>query len=261
MALNQYIVRTDGLFGIALDSDVVALRRSYVNSQLMQIIDGLKVLDSKVPPNVESLDRANDLFKEVKPMLHWPECDQFLKGKAVRLHDTYLNQRKDIGKRKTTDPLTQSPPKPASHTPPRKPPPPPPPPQTVPFHIPYEHPVPNFIVALPGAPPPPPPPPPPPAKSAQSAMSPKTTPNVQTKGGAHSKEQAPLNFDSELAKRLLRQRNAVNGPDSSSLGRVRAPPVRIQENIPPVNMIGQDAATSKHQRPAIVDEEQQDWSD
>jgi hypothetical protein len=141
----------------------------------MQIIDGLKVLDSNVSPNVESLERlerANALFKEVKPMLHLPECDQFLKATAFRLHETYLNQRKDIGKRNTTDPLTQSPPKQASHTPPRKPPLPTPDYQTTPpdqplpdFHQPYlppvqnAQPVQNFLVTLPGALPGAPPPP------------------------------------------------------------------------------------------------------
>ena len=273
MTSNQYIVRTDGLFGIALDSDVIALRRSYVNSQLGQIIYGLKVLDSNVPPNVESLERAHELFKEVKPMLHWPECDQILKAQAVRLHETYLTQRKDIVKRKTTSPPTQEPNR-ASQTPPRKPPPPKPASHIkpldlprVPFHIPYVHPQENAYSIPPPPPPPPassayfvPPPPPPPPPPAQPAMALKTAPNVPTKVGAHSKKPAPMNFDSELAKRLERQRNAVDGPDSSSLGRVRAPTVRRQENTPLVKLIGQDAATSKHQRQAILDEEP-DWSD
>jgi hypothetical protein len=275
MVLNEYIVRTDGLFGIALDSDVIALRRSYVNSQLGQIIYGLKVLDSNVPPNVESLEIAHELFKEVKPMLHWPECDQFLKAQAVRLHETYLTQRKDIVKRKTTDPLTQSSSKPASNTPPLKPPPPKPASHIkpldlprVPFHIPYVHPQENAYSIPPPPPPPPasnayfvPPPPPPPPPPAQPAMALKTAPNVPTKVGAHSKEPASLNFDSELKKVLGQIRKGVSGTDSKDSSRVRAPPVRIQENIPPVNLIGQDASTSKHQRPAIVDEEQQDWSD
>ena len=267
MALNQYIVRTDGLFGIALDSDVVALRRSYVNSQLGQIIYGLKVLDSNVPLNVESLDRANELFKEVKPMLHWPECDQFLKAQAVRLHETYLTQRKDIVKRKTTDPLTQSSSKPASNTPPLKPPPPKPASHIkpldlprVPFHIPYVHPQENAYSIPPPPPPPPasnayfvpppPPPPPPPAKTAQNVVAPKTEPSVP----------APLKFDSELKAKLAIIRDAVDGTDSSSVGRVFKPQVITQGHTPPVKMMGQDISTSRHQSPAIVHEEQ-NWSD
>jgi hypothetical protein len=275
MALNQYIVRTDGLFGIALDSDVVALRRSYVNSQLGQIIYGLKVLDSNVPPNVESLDRANELFKEVKPMLHWPECDQILKAQAVRLHETYLTQRKDIVKRKTTDPLTQSSSKPASNTPPLKPPPPKPASHIKPldlprvsFHIPYVHPQENAYSIPPPPPPPPasnayfvpppPPPPPPPAKTAQNVVAPKTEASVPKRGGVRSNEPAQLNHEDELKATLARRRSGINGPDSLYSGRVFKPQVITQGPTPPVKLMGQDIATSRHQSQAIVDEEQ-DW--
>jgi len=54
----------------------------------------------------------------------------------------------------------------------------------------------------------------------------KTAPNVPTNGGAHSKKQAPLNFDSEL-KKVLGQifGKSVSGTDSKDSSRVQAPPV------------------------------------
>ena len=278
MALNQYIVRTDGLFGITWDRDTSAdlqtLRRSYLDSQLTQIIHGLKALDFEnleLDANRESWKMYSVLYEQVQHMLGPGQCDENLMKTAARLYLLCLERVSDskrILRNETPNlpPPPKLPPKPPQKPPPPKPPPPPmsdyqttPPDQPRPdFHIPYSPPVQKFIVALPGAPPPPPPPPPPPAKTAQNVVAPKTEPSVPTRGGARSKEPAPLKFDSELKAKLALIRPGINGPDSLYSGRVFKPQVITQGPTPPVKLMGQDIATSRHQSQAIVDEEQ-DW--
>ncbi len=293
MALNQYIVRTDGLFGIKWDRDTSAdlqtLRQSYLDSQLTQIIHGLKALDGEnleLYANIESGKMYRSLYEKVQPMLITGQCDEKLMTEEAGLYLLFLKQVSESSKRLRDEtsnlpPPPQKPPPPPPKSPPPKSPPPkpkppppkpkPPPPmsdyQTTPpdqprmdFYIPYSPPPPKYIVALPGAPPgaPPPPPPPPPAKTAQNVVPPKTEPIVPTRRDARSKEPAPLTFDSELANRLLRRRNAVNGPDSSSSSRVFKPSVITQNSPPREKLMGEAVAVVKYKRPANDDTV---WSD
>ncbi len=298
MALNQYIVRTDGWFGITWDKDTSAdlqtLRRSYLDSQLTQIIHGLKALDGEnleLDANRESWKMYSVLYEQVQHMLGPGQCDENLMKTAARLYLLCLERVSDSKRILRNETPNLPPPPKLPPKPPQKPPPPKPPPkpdyQTTPpdqprpdFHIPYSPPAPNFIVALPGGPPPPPPPPPPPAQPVQPASKEpaplnhqdelkaqlnhhdelKPPPPAKTARGARSKEPAPLKFDSELKAKLALIRPGINGPDSLYSGRVFKPQVITQGPTPPVKMMGQDMATSRHQSQATVDEEQ-NWSD
>jgi hypothetical protein len=220
MAMNQYIVRTDGLFGITWDKDTSAdlqtLRRSYLDSQLTQIIHGLKALDGEnleLDANRESWKMYRSLYEKVQPMFWSGQCDENLMKEAAGLYLLCLNRVSDsnkIPRNKTSNlPPPQKPPPPPKSPPPKPPPPPMSDYQTTPpdqprpdFHIPYSPPVQKFIVALPGAPPPPPPPPPPPAKTAQNVVAPKTEPSVPKRGGVRSNEPAQLNHEDELKATL-----------------------------------------------------------
>ena len=183
MDLNQYMVRTEGIFGFSRDSDTSALRKAFVHSQLVQIINGLKVLDSEPHPNKESLEIWSDLFKGIESDPELKKCGKLepdLYVQATRLYEKYKHRNEsrknqfqnihDKAKEEIISPEHQStqeqtPPLPAgSHfhqplmpwppqgkPPPGKPPPPPPPPMK-----------------------PPPPPPPPPAVKLPA-------PDLQTK--------------------------------------------------------------------------------
>jgi hypothetical protein len=280
MVLNEYIVRTDGLFGITWDKDTSAdlqtLRRSYLDSQLTQIIHGLKALDGEnleLDANRESWKMYRVLYEQVQPMLITGQCNENLMKTAAGLYLLCLERVSDSNRiLRNETPNLPPPPKlpPKLPPPPRKPPPPKPDYQTTPpdqprmdFHIPYSPPAPKFIVALPGAPPgapPPPPPPPPPVQPAQPAVAHKIEAKVPTRGGAKSTESAPLDLHSELKAKLAIIRDGVRGTDSKDSSRVRAPPVRRQEKTPPVKMIGQYAAALKNDRPENV-HEKQNWSD
>ena len=125
MALNQYIVRTDGLFGITWDKDMSAdlqtLRRSYLDSQLTQIIHGLKALDGEnleLNANLESWKMYRSLYEKVQPMLITGQCNEKLMAEAAALYLLFLKQVSESGKR-LRDETSNLPP------PPPKPPPPP----------------------------------------------------------------------------------------------------------------------------------------
>jgi hypothetical protein len=258
MAMNQYIVRTDGLFGITWDKDTSAdlqtLRRSYLDSQLTQIIHGLKALDGEnleLDANRESWKMYSVLYEQVQHMLGRGQCDENLMKTAAELYLLCLERVSDSKRILRNETPNLPPPPKLPPKPPQKPPPPPPSTSAAGCY---------FWVALPGALPPPPPPPPP-AKSAQNVVAPKTEPSVPTRGGARSKEPAQLNHQDELKARLALRRSGINGTDSSSLGSVFEPPVRTQESTPSVNMIGQGVFVSKYNNTLPSVDEEQDWGD
>ena len=171
MDLNQYIVRTEGILGLSWDSDTSALRQAFLHSQLVQIINGLKVLDSEPHSNVESLEMWSDLFEGIEPELK--KCGDFdlaLHVQAQRLHETYIQRKPPASL------IEVPPPKPAAKKPPGDA---------------------YFVSTLP-----PPPPPPPPADKPSADKPP--APNLKNPNSQHQARITPHEIMDEIAARQRR---------------------------------------------------------